>query len=61
MEGEKGRALVRGNMLNVEMGVVKAEVGDYVLIHAGCAISKVLKSQAEEMEALLNMVDEYDR
>lgn len=61
LNGSKGRALVRGNTVNVEMGIVQADVGDYVLIHAGCAISKVLKSEAEEMDALLNLVDDYDR
>lgn len=37
----------------------KVEVGDYVLLHAGFAISKINKKEAEELlEILASMTDE---
>jgi len=30
-----------GNQMTVEMGLVAATVGDYVLIHAGCAVERI--------------------
>jgi hydrogenase assembly chaperone HypC/HupF len=61
LDGQQGKAMVRGNLINVEMGIVQANVGDYVLIHAGCAISLVPESEAREIEMLLDTVDEYGK
>lgn len=60
MDGTRGKVDVRGNILPVELGIVQAKIGDYLLIHAGCAISVVRESEAEEIQALLEMVEEYD-
>ena len=37
---EDGKAVVdfSGNQVTAYIGLVKAEVGDYVLVHAGCVI-----------------------
>ena len=53
------RADVRGNIVPVELGIVEAVIGDYVLIHAGLAIAKMEKDEAEEMDRLKDMVDGY--
>ena len=42
-----------GNHLTVEMGLVSADVGDYVLIHAGCAIEKIAPETAAEIYDIL--------
>ena len=55
-EGDRGRVDVRGNILPVELGIVRAKIGDYVLLHAGCAISVVCQTEAEEIERLLTEV-----
>ncbi len=57
----RGKVDIRGNILPVELGLVHARVGDYVLVHAGCAIAVVKQSEAEELSGLLDMVDAYDR
>ena len=44
--------------------MVSAEVGDRVLVHAGCAIQKVTDKQAEENDRifreLMGVLDEND-
>ncbi len=38
-----------GNKVDVNIGLVKPEVGQYVLVHAGCAIEVMDKEKAEEL------------
>lgn len=56
-DGIIGKIEIRGNILTVQMGFVKAEPGDYVLVHAGCAIEVMKKSQAEEILELLTEME----
>lgn len=56
MDGRRGKADVRGNVLSVELGLVDAQPGDYVLIHAGCAISVVSKEESDELDGLLELI-----
>jgi len=51
-----GRVNIRGNVITVELGIVDAEVDDYVLVHAGCAIAKVSQSDSEELDELLREI-----
>ena len=41
-----------GNKINARTGLVDIEVGDYALVHAGCIIQKMNKTQAQELEEL---------
>ena len=59
IEGSRGRADVRGNLLPVELALVQARVGDYVLVHAGCAISLLARREAEELEELFALVERH--
>ncbi len=61
MEGSRGTADIRGNILPVELGIVKAHIGDYILVHAGCAISVISKSEAEELDELFKLVQAYGK
>lgn len=56
----RGKVDVRGNILSVELGIVDAVIGDYLLIHAGCAISVLSRNEAEELEELFQLVEESD-
>lgn len=40
-DGLCGKVDFQGNIVDVNMGVVDAQVGDYVLVHAGCAIEVI--------------------
>ncbi len=52
--GDTARVSVRGNVTEVHVGLVTPEVGDFVLVHAGCAL-QILPDGAE-LEALLDEV-----
>lgn len=48
---------VEGNRLRADISMVpEAEVGDYVMLHAGFAISKYTQAEAEETLALLREI-----
>ena len=38
-----------GNLVNVNTGIIEPEVGQYVLVHAGCAIEVMEKDKAQEL------------
>jgi len=49
---------VRGNRLRAGLALVpEAEVGDWVLVHAGFAITKVTPQDAAETNALLDQME----
>ncbi len=56
INGRRGKVDVRGNILTVELGLVDAKLGDYILVHAGCAISVVSKEENDELNELLDLV-----
>ena len=60
---DNGMGLVdfKGNQIEVDLRLVDAGVGDYVLVHAGCAIEVVLPEEAEELSELLAEVEELGR
>lgn len=42
-----------GNEVNAYIGLVKVEVGDYVLVHAGCVIQTMKQQEADEIMELM--------
>ncbi len=46
-----------GNKVTAKAGLVSVEVGDRVLVHAGCIIQKVTLKEADEMEELFRELD----
>ena len=56
---EDGKATIdfSGNLVEAYVGLVKANVGDYVLVHAGCVIQTVKKQEAEEIAELMQGLD----
>jgi len=59
-DGEQsGRALFAGNEMNVSLALLtEPKVGDYVLVHAGCAVEKVRKETAEEILSIFGELEE---
>ncbi|MEA1964650.1 MAG: HypC/HybG/HupF family hydrogenase formation chaperone [Candidatus Aerophobetes bacterium] len=56
-EGIKGRVKIGSTEREVNLTLMPdARVGDYVLVHAGFAISKVEEKEAEELLELLSTV-----
>ncbi|ADY56345.1 hydrogenase assembly chaperone hypC/hupF [Syntrophobotulus glycolicus DSM 8271] len=48
-DGMTGKVDFNGNIVDIMLGAVDAKEGDYVLVHAGCAIETVQKDMAEEI------------
>lgn len=47
-----------GNLVDVNIGLIDAAVGDYVLVHAGCAIEIMAKDKALELIELFHDLEE---
>ena len=46
-----------GNIVNVSTGLIEPEVGQYVLVHAGCAIEVMEHEKAQELLELFTDLD----
>lgn len=46
-----------GNLVEARCGLADIEPGDYVLVHAGYIIQTLSKTEAEEMEELIQLMD----
>ncbi len=49
IDGTTAKVDFNGNSVNVNIGLVEPKVGQYVLVHAGCAIEVMEKEQAQEI------------
>lgn len=47
-----------GNTVTARCGLVPVKVGDYVLVHAGCVIQTMKKTEAEEIAELMLGMEE---
>lgn len=48
-EGNTAKVDFNGNTVNVNAGLVDPQIGQYVLVHAGCAIEVMEKDAAQEL------------
>ena len=46
-----------GNRVRAVAGLVPAEVGDYVLVHAGCILQKLSAGEAQDLADLFSELD----
>jgi hydrogenase expression/formation protein HypC len=49
IEGRTAKVDFAGNVASVNIGVVDTRAGDYVLVHAGCAIESMTEAKAMEI------------
>lgn len=54
----KAKVDFNGNLVDVNVGLIDAAVGDYVLVHAGCAIEVMPKERALEIIELFQELEE---
>lgn len=57
-DGTTAQVDFRGNTVNVNVGLVDPQPGQYVLVHAGCAIEVMEKDKAEELTELFIELEE---
>lgn len=58
INGSKGTVSFGGTEMKVHLGMVEAHVGEYVLVHAGCAIEVLPEDRAMEMIELFKELDD---
>ena len=49
-----------GNLVEARTGLVEVQVGDYVLVHAGCILQKVSSQEAESLNQLMEEVGAFE-
>ena len=49
IDGNMAKVDFNGNLVNVNTGIIEPDVGQYVLVHAGCAIEVMEKDKAQEL------------
>jgi len=55
-KGDKGKIDFGGTYREANLSLVSAKVGEYVIVHAGFAISKVNKKEAEKTLKLVRQI-----
>ena len=60
IDGDHAQVDFNGNQVRVNIGLVQPQVGQYVLVHAGCAIEVMDKSQAQEIIDLFADIEELE-
>lgn len=58
IKGDTGTVDFSGNTIDVNISLIDAKLGDYLLVHAGCALEVLKKEQAEELIALFKDLQE---
>ena len=58
VDGLRAKVDYSGNQVMVNTGLVTPKVGQYVLVHAGCAIEDMEKDKAEELIELFADIEE---
>jgi hydrogenase expression/formation protein HypC len=60
VEGQHAKVDFSGNVVNVNVGIIDPKVGQYVLVHAGCAIEVMEKDKADELLTLFAELEEAE-
>ena len=57
IEGDLAEVDFNGNIVNANIALIDTKIGDYVLIHAGCAIEVLSEQKAEEIKSLFDELE----
>lgn len=60
INGNRAKVDFSGNIVTANVMMVDAKVGDYVLVHAGCAIEVLSESRAEELLSIFSELEELE-
>lgn len=58
INGDMAKVNIMNNMTEVNIKLVSAHIGDYVLIHAGCVLEVLKKDVAEEILWMFGELEE---
>lgn len=59
IDGDEAVVDFSGNRVRARAGLVDAKPGDYVLVHAGCILQKVSKSERDMMQEIMDEVGAF--
>jgi hydrogenase expression/formation protein HypC len=57
IDGDSATVDFSGNVITADIRLVDVAVGDYVLVHAGCAIEVMKREEAEELASLFEEIE----
>ncbi len=60
VEGQHAKVDFSGNVVTVNVGIIDPQVGQYVLVHAGCAIEVMEKDKADELLTLFAELEDAE-
>lgn len=60
IDGHVAKVDFSGNTVNVNVGLIEPKVGQYVLVHAGCAIEVMEQDKAQELISLFAELEEVE-
>ena len=58
INGDMAKVNIMNNITEADIRLVTVQIGDYVLIHAGCVLEVLKKDLAEEMLILFQELEE---
>jgi hydrogenase expression/formation protein HypC len=58
INGDMGTVDFSGNTIVVNISLINTKIGDYLLVHAGCALEVLKKEKAEELIAIFAELQE---
>ena len=58
LNGDIAKVNIMNNITQVNVKLVDAKIGDYVLIHAGCVLEVMKKDVAEEILCIFSELEE---
>jgi len=60
IDGQIAKVDFSGNTVNVNIGLIEPKIGQYVLVHAGCAIEVMEQDKAQELISLFAELEEAE-
>ncbi|MDO4546381.1 MAG: HypC/HybG/HupF family hydrogenase formation chaperone [Bacillota bacterium] len=57
LSGDKAKVDFNGNIVDVNTGLIEPQIGQYVLVHAGCAIEVMEQDKAQELIDLFSELE----
>jgi len=57
INGDMAKVDIMNNICEVNIRLVSAKIGDYVLIHAGCVLEVLKKDMAEEILSIFSELE----
>lgn len=58
LDGTRATVDFSGNIVQAEAGLVNVNIGDRVLVHAGCIIQTMDEDMADELEELFKEIED---